>query len=311
MNKIVSRALRGISNWNIGVVEQQVGGLLQDGSNHIVDNSQKGNINWFPSQKSRFLADPFPIQIDEDIYIFFEEFPYSIRKGRISYTKYPEWFKNGRFEIAHEEPFHMSYPYMFRYNGNLYCTPETYQVNKVNIYRVNSPSEWTLECEIMSGTEVLDPTIYKFGGNWWMFHTRRLTSNSELYISYSDSLFGDWQEHDQNPVKIDPQSARPAGEFVMSGDELYRPSQYCETEYGEKIVINKIASLTETEFSEEKYCEIETSDTGLYPNGCHTLASEQNVVCIDGKRRLRNYYWLKRRSRQIPLYPLRKLLDRF
>jgi len=310
MNNIVQKALRGLAHWNIGVVEAQAEDLLQDGSNNIVDDSQK-NIKWFPSQKSRYHADPFPIEIDGDIHIFFEELPYSTNKGRISYTKYPEWFENGRFEIAHEEPFHMSYPYMLKDNGELYCIPETYEANKVNIYQVDSPSDWTLESEILTGIEVVDPTIFKYNGKWWMFHTRQPKTNSELYINYSNSLYGDWQEHGQNPVKIDPLSARPAGEIISYGDELYRPSQYCDTEYGEKIVVNKIVSLTEEEFSETNYCEIKTSGAGLYPNGCHTLSSEQNVVCTDGKRRIRNYHWLKRRSKQIPLYPLQKFSNRF
>jgi hypothetical protein len=310
MTDIVHKVLRGLSNWNIGVVEGQVEDLLQDGSGYITDDPLE-NINWFPSQSSRFLADPFPVQIDGDTYIFFEELPYSTHKGRISYTKYPDWFENGRFEIAHEEPYHMTYPYMLKHDENLYCIPETIEANKVNIYRVDSPSKWTLEYEILTGIEVVDPTIFKYEGKWWMFHTRAPRSNSELYISYSDSLFDDWEEHDQNPVKIDPRSARSAGEFVMHGDKIYRPSQYCETEYGEKITINKIVNLTEEKFSEEKICEIKTSGTSIYSHGCHTLSSEKNVVCIDGKRRLRNYYWLKRRSKQIPLYLLRPLYNRF
>lgn len=295
MANVIKRALRGLPNWNIGVIEGRMEDILQRKSDR--------SIRWFPRQSHRFLADPFPIRINGDIHVFFEEFPYSTRKGRISFTKYPDWFRSGRTEVAHEEPFHMSYPYMLKYDGEIYAIPETCEADKVHIYRVKTPSKWVLEAEVLSGIGVIDPTVFEHDGRWWMFHTKDRNANAELCIQHSDSLFEGWEEHEETPVKMDPRSARPAGEPIVSDGELYRPSQYCDIEYGEKIIINRITRLTQEEFVEEKHSEFDPSNRGSYTEGCHTISSECNSVFIDGKRRIRNYHWIKRRSKHVPLYP--------
>lgn len=296
MTNIATKALQGLPSWNIGVIEGETADLLQAESGR--------NVTWFPEQSNRYLADPFAIRIDGDIHVFFEEFPYSTRKGRISFTKYPDWFESGRIEVAHEEPFHMSYPFMMRHNSEIYAIPESCAADAVHIYRVESPSEWVLEAKILTGIGVIDPTVFNYDGTWWMFYTTDRNANAELFIQHSDSLFEGWEEHSESPVKVDPKSARSAGEPIISGGELYRPAQYCDTEYGEKIIINRVTQLTQDEFVEEKYAEIRPSDTGPYRNGCHTISSGGNNVFIDGKRRIRNSYWVKKRLKQILTYPL-------
>lgn len=79
---IIKRALRGLPNRNIGVIEGEVGDLLH--------GEFGGDVTWFPEQSNRYLADQFAIRIDRDIHVFVEEFAYSTRKGRISFTKYPD-----------------------------------------------------------------------------------------------------------------------------------------------------------------------------------------------------------------------------
>lgn len=196
----------------------------------------------------------------------------------------------------------MSYPFMLRHDGEIYAIPETCEANRAQIYRVDSPSEWVLEAEILTGIGVIDPTIFKYDGKWWLFYTTGRNANVELFIQHSDNLFGGWEEHGETPVKMDPKSARPAGEPIISGDKLYRPSQYCDTEYGEKIIINKITRLTQEEFVEEKHAELTLSDAGSYSNGCHTISSEENSVFIDGKRRIRNRHWVQRRWEHVLPY---------
>jgi len=98
--------VRGTDDWNVGVIRASLGELLTE----TVD----AQVSWFsPQEVDGFVADPFPITIGDTQYVFVEEFPYSDRKGKISYIEYPDGFEDGRLRTAHEEQFHMSYPYLF------------------------------------------------------------------------------------------------------------------------------------------------------------------------------------------------------
>jgi len=46
-------------------------------------------------------------------------------------------------QIVLDEPYHLSYPYVFEWQGDYYMVPESYQVNSILLYRaVNFPTDW-------------------------------------------------------------------------------------------------------------------------------------------------------------------------
>jgi hypothetical protein len=148
--------LSGIGHWNIGVVRHSI--------EELIDENLKPNIDWYPfPKKDGFLADPFPMDIDGRTYIFVEEFSYQDWKGKISYIEYPDGFKRDSLKTAHEEPHHLSYPYLFKRNGDVYATPEIRESSQIRLYRVHSPSDWEFKTTLIEDTRGLDPTIIKYG----------------------------------------------------------------------------------------------------------------------------------------------------
>ena len=132
----------------------------------------------------------------------------------------------------------------------------------------------------------VDSTVFEHDNRWWLICTNAGDGRDDkLLVWHADSLFGPWQPHALNPVKIDIRSARPAGTPFMHDGHLYRPAQDCSATYGGRIVINRVTRLTPTAFEEEAYRTIDPVADGQYNRGLHTLSRlGQTQTLVDGKR---------------------------
>ena len=84
--------------------------------------------------RDRFWADPHVFFKDDTYYIFIEEYIYKKKKAHISLIEMQQSGKYSDPVKVLEEPFHLSYPHVFEYNGTFYMIPETQQANSINLY---------------------------------------------------------------------------------------------------------------------------------------------------------------------------------
>ena len=77
-----------------------------------------------PELSYSFFADPFAIKDNEYYYIFFEYLNYRNKKGEIHYHKYDKNLKLIKEKVAIRKDFHLSYPYIFTEDNNIYIIPE-------------------------------------------------------------------------------------------------------------------------------------------------------------------------------------------
>ena len=269
--------------WNIGIVENPIHEFLEK------DKKVAINIKWLsPPERHKFNADPFPIVREKDVYIFFEEYDYSILKGYISTIK----IQNGIVSLPEkvwESSFHMSYPYIVRDKNDIYCIPEASQAHEVALYRANSfPGGWVKIATLIKNFGGVDNTLFKYNGKWWLMTTdiNDRPAFHRLMIWYADNLSGPWKAHYGNPVKTDVRSARSAGTPFFYNGNLYRPAQDCSGSYGGRIIINRIVKLTPTEFKEEEITAIEPDRNSPYPDGIHTISGVGNITIVDGLQRI-------------------------
>src|SRR5689334_9241815 len=97
------------------------------------------------STNERFYADPFPIEKDGKSYIFFEDYPFDRGKGLISYIEVTAAGPSTP-KVALEQPHHLSYPFIFEHQGEIYMVPESLECRRVDLYRaVNFPDVWMRE----------------------------------------------------------------------------------------------------------------------------------------------------------------------
>jgi hypothetical protein len=235
--------------------------------------------------KDRFWADPFPLKSGEQYFIFLEEYVYSEAKGYISVMEVDrKGVRREPFKVLEKE-YHLSYPFVFEWEGHHYMIPETASNRTVELYRCASfPGEWKLERVLLDNLNATDATLIEKDGLWWMFVNvgeESFPSDwDELYLFYADRPVGPWKPHRRNPVKRDVKGSRPAGRLFYHHGELYRPAQDSSRYYGYAISINRVVRLDASEFIEEEVSKI-LPRWKKNVMGTHTINSADDLTVID------------------------------
>lgn len=253
----------------------------------FVANASTINANGFKTYRgdySRFFADCIAFTHYGTVAVFFEEFPYALRRGVISCAVLQSDGKLGPPERVLERPYHLSYPFVFRDGEHVYMVPESSGNRTVDLYECTQfPHHWTFRQTLLENISATDATFYHDGTRWWMFATvgeQGAYGWDELHIFFADSLTSRWESHPNNPVKCDAKSARPAGAVFRKDGRLLRPTQDCSASYGGAVNLCEIEELSPTEFRERI---VDRIDPALFPgmNGLHTLTASEGIEVVD------------------------------
>jgi hypothetical protein len=195
--------------------------------------------------RDRFWADPFPIQIGGRTHVFFEDYYYPNRKAHISVFEIDDRGRVGVPKLALERPYHLSYPFVFSWGGQLYMIPETTASGNVELYRCTGiPDRWEFDRMLLEGVRAADVTLEEHDGLWWLFGNIPVNGAhndfEELHLFHAECPLGPWSPHRRNPVKSDVGSSRPAGRLYQREGIWYRPAQDCALGYGYSIVLNRV-----------------------------------------------------------------------
>ncbi|WP_347862275.1 hypothetical protein U0355_03600 [Salimicrobium sp. PL1-032A] len=304
--KRLYRKLFGYEFWNVGMATLSVEEML---------GHQRPDIHWFKQREGLYYADPFLYRRNGQWKVIMEEVDHRFVKGFLT-----EWSISGG-ELVEEQKAvlagdsHLSYPYVVHEEGELYCIPENSEAGSVTLYQYRDG--WKVVKTLIGNFPAVDSTLIRHEGRWWLFCTRASAyngDNEELHIFHADDLFGEWLPHKANPVKVDARSSRPAGTPFYYEGVLYRPAQDCSLTYGGAIVVNRVTRLSEDGFSEEVAGRLDPDPASLYPDGIHTVAMNEGMVVMDGKRTEYHvkHLWKKMyRYRPLPLEKaLRKPIGR-
>jgi hypothetical protein len=235
----------------------------------------------------RFWADPFVLKSGDRYFIFVEEFIYKANKGHISIL---EMDLNGCLlgtgKII-ENPYHMSYPFVFESDGVCFMIPETGGNRSIDLYRCTEfPWKWEFVKSIMKDINAVDTTLFRYEGKWWLFTlidkiNSSLAVSPELYLFYADDFLADnWISHPMNPIVTDVRLARPAGKVFIRDGIVYRPSQDCSGRYGNSFDINEIITLTTDSYKEKQIKKIRP-DWDPTLKGTHTFNQNEGFTIID------------------------------
>jgi hypothetical protein len=240
---------------------------------------------WIPiNNKYHFFADPFIFKLESGEYcILYEELDYNKQYGIISQFMLDNTNNAIEKKVMLDTKSHLSYPFIFLDDGNMYIFPESSASGKFSCYQYNKNTQSITFKKDILNLPLLDSTILKHQNRYWIFSTMRgEDSNKKLYIFYAENLFGPYIPHPQNPVKDNINGSRPAGNFIIVDGNLYRPSQGSGKYYGSSIIINKVIELSENKFEEEYYFSINPSKEEYYNFGIHTINYSDNKIVVDG-----------------------------
>lgn len=274
-----AKAVTREDDWNVGVVHAPIAEVAASGVTQP--------IAWFPLRFGRFAADPFGVERDDLLHVFFEDYDQREGRGTIAYVAITDDGNVSDPEIIIDAGVHASYPFLVEDDGAVFLLPETSAANELVLYEATDfPRGWRRAATLLAGIPAVDASVVQFDGRWWMFATNAgLGANHNLFVWHAPRLTGPWTPHAANPVKTDARSSRPGGTpFVVDGT-LYRPSQDCSVTYGGRLVINRVDVLTPSAFAEDPVASMGPQPESPHRDGLHTLSAAGSYTLVDGKTR--------------------------
>jgi hypothetical protein len=271
--------------WRVGVVAAPMAELLGEG---VI---ARRDIAWLPAEPRpfTFLADPFGLWRDGKLHLFVEAYDYRDRHGRIDLLLLDQGLAVIDRRTVLAAPWHLSYPYVFEGDGEVWMLPEAHRSGRLTLYRAAAfPDRWEPAADIVLDSPPIDATPLFHGGLWWLLYspsTDRLAKIGRLHLAYAERLAGPWRCHPGNPVRIDPGSARPGGTPILVEGRLMAPMQDCTGRYGRAIRPLWIDRLDPDGFAAEAGPAITPpASFGPTTDGFHTLSACGPVTLIDARR---------------------------
>lgn len=235
-----------------------------------------------------FTADPFMVNEKGIWYMFFEVLNARNNQGDIGLAVSNDGFNWSYKQIVLDEPYHLSYPYVFKWKDDYYMIPESCKAYSVKLYKATSfPTKWTFVKNLFSGN-YFDSSIFYYNERWWIFTSDR---NDILHLFCAEDLMGPWIEHPKSPVIFrDGNIARSGGRVLILKNKIFRFTQDCEPTYGNQVRAFEITELTLENYSEKEVTEnpiLKGSGNGWNAEGMHhidphIIKENQWLACVDG-----------------------------
>lgn len=228
--------------------------------------------------QSILVADPFGVRYEDKHYLFFESEVKTKTgyRGKIALASSEDGATWHYEKVVLNEPFHLSYPYVFIWENQFYLIPESRQFRQIRLYRaVSFPFHWELDTILLKGKRFADNSLFFYNDIWWLFTD---SGNSTLRLYFSQHLKGPYKQHQKSPIrKKDPHYARPAGRVILYQNNPIRFAQDTLPIYGSKVWGFKITTLTTKAYSEEPITTpvLEASGAGWNSHGMHTVDATQ------------------------------------
>jgi hypothetical protein len=274
-------------HWTIAIAPR-VGGA------GMAETLREGAFRMLAPPGRSFIADPFLFEHPSGEHLFMELFPYATRRGVIAASRVDERGDVGPPRVVLERPYHLSYPLVLEWRGELFMIPETVGHRTVELYRCERfPDRWTLDATLLADLAAADATVIEHDGCLWMFvcvAPPGLLLHTELHLYSADDLRGPWRPHPLNPVVSDVRRARPAGRPWMEDGRWIRPGQDSSVRYGYGLTLARIDVLTREDYAEEPIAHVapEALPWARGARGLHTWNASRRFCVTDvSVRRLR------------------------
>ena len=232
-----------------------------------------------------WIADPFLFLWNDRTYCLVEEYVTHLKRGRIALFDLTEGH-GMRLGVVIEEEFHLSFPFVFKYEGTLFVCPESAEARQIRVYRCEGDHlKWSLSSILMEGVNAVDSILIPANGEW-MLLTNIDESGSGDYATglwafrALNPLSDEWTPDPCNPVVTQSASIRNGG-LVWDGEVTYRIGQVSNFDaYGSSIWIHRLAFSTEGKYVEQPHRLI-LPDFHADIEGTHHMSSVGATTVVD------------------------------
>lgn len=248
-------------------------------------NPQKYSFKVIPNGKMFWVGDPFPIEVNNELYIFGEIYDYSKLKGCIAYTKLTEEGFTPWKKII-EESYHLSFPNIFEIDNEIYICPESHANKSLQIYKcISFPEKWKLIKTIMDDEDCVDTVFLERDKDFLGFTCEWHSLQNHFFKLFKINKGTEEYEFSKGEFRLlESYMSRPAGKLINNGDKLIMVSQICKPKYGSGLVFKEIKVDYPNYIEEELF--------RVYPNqikcnlkkrfdGIHTFNMTKNYIVID------------------------------
>lgn len=222
------------------------------------------NISRFkvlPASFRYWYADPIPCIIENNIYIFFEQYDKLHGKGYIGVSKLKDNGKLSKPKIVLKEKTHLSFPMIIHFKGDYYMIPESSATKKIQIYKMRkTPYSWESYYSINIEEEMVDIVYLEMKGSFLLIGsildeknqllTRRQiiqlenledSKNLQYRIGYTDETSSLMARNGGN-IYFDDKNKR----FRIAQEST-------ETDYGMYLCLNEIQEVSLDIINEKLY----------------------------------------------------------
>lgn len=169
-------------------------------------------------------ADPFLFVNNGTLFLFYEEQTYW-NPGVIKMTCTKDLVQWTRPMTVLEESCHLSYPFIFRYQGNIYMIPETSKLNEIRLYKSNNDLTcFSFVKTLVSGmptngshSDYADSSLFVKDNKLFLFTTTTSQDKqNELRLYIADDIYDQFREHVKSPLIISNKYGRNGGGIVVN-----------------------------------------------------------------------------------------------
>ncbi len=269
--------------WRPGIVHAPIEKIVERGGVAGLE------VSWLPEEPPfTFLADPFGLWRNGWLHVFVERYDYRTRHGVIECLLLNQDMQITYRRTVLREPWHLSYPYVFEAEGDVWMLPEAHRSGTLTLYRAKSfPDRWEPAAKLPLDVPAVDPTILHHDGRWWLFYcgSRNKTARlAELRLASAPSLMGPWTPHPGNPLRISREGARPGGTPSSAAGAIILPVQDSTRTYGGALRMLTLQNLDSPTPDMTLGLQLTRPVTPFGRcEGMHTLAPCGDVTLIDVK----------------------------
>jgi len=234
-----------------------------------------------------YQADPFLFIKDEKLLLFYEYQKWD-DPGCIAMIKTSDLRTWTEPQIVLKESFHLSFPYIFEDDGNIYMIPESQEHDSIRLYQANKDlTSFTFIRTLLNQERTNDihfnyndSHIYKKDDKYYLFtsYQKNWMYYQELFIT-DDLLKGKFIKHPMSPICASNEFGRNGGSLIQFHDKLLRVTQDCHKNYGDNISLMEITELDERNYKEQLFKHNVFPNNSIFVDGGHQL----NIIQFQGK----------------------------
>lgn len=265
-------------SWDIMLIKDNGTHLFPDNTLEILNKSAAQQLK----KKYTFQADPFLIEKDDKLYVFYEAFSFRNSKGtlrcRILDRELTE-IDDVKLEGFDDLRCHLSFPFLININNQLFMIPESSERKEVILFQsIEFPARWKQVKVLISDIELTDNIFISINEACYLLST---TMDNEIIIHSADHIYGQWQRITPS-LKVSNPHHRGAGASYQVENKMYFLTQECTPEtYGKSIYIKELVTLNDANFDENLIEQINSSIN--HSDGVHTLNFSNNYIVYDTK----------------------------